>query len=41
MFWEISNGGDVLTDLKQEEIKELLAGSYNFPAEMLPSQNLK
>ena len=41
VFWEISNGGDVLTDLKQEEIKELLAGSYNFSAEMLPSQNLK
>ena len=30
----------LLTDLKQQEITELLAVSYNFSAEVLPSQNL-
>ena len=29
------------TELKQQEIKELLAGSYKFLAKVLPSQNLK
>ena len=31
----------LLTDLNQQEIKELLAGFYSFSTEVLPSQNVK
>ena len=37
VFWETSNGGGYSSHLKQQEIKELLAGSYNFLAEVLPA----